>query len=571
MPRSRRQPPGYPTPTPIDSLESYPGDLPAPPNSTLVFLSSGAPNRRQHLESTMPPRQALPAALLFAAVAAVPLGAQQFPVDDPVIRGIWEEGMDRSQAHVLTQTLLDSIGPRLTGSPGFNRGADWLVHIYSQWGVQAQREDYGTWRGWDRGITHLDLREPRIRSLESTMLAWSAPSNGTVEGPAVLLPRVEGPQELEAFLGSVEGKFVLWSFAEPTCRPDSNWQEFATPQSFQRMREERDLARGEWQDRFLAARLSPTQLAARLEDAGALGIITSRWSNGWGVNKIFGAQATRIPQLDVSCEDYGLVFRLAENDQGPVLRLTAEAEDLGEVPVGNVIARIPGSEKPDEYVMLSAHFDSWDASSGATDNGTGTITMLEAIRILSEIYPRPKRTILVGHWNGEEQGLNGSRAFAHDNPDVVEGLQALFNQDNGTGRVVNISMQGLTGAAEYFGRWLSRIPGEITEHITLVTPGIPSGGGTDHAAFICHPAPGFSLGALNWEYGTYTWHTNRDTYDKVVLDDLRNNAVLTAMLVYLASEEESRVPTDQRLMPVNPQTGVQAEWPQCRDGARTSG
>src|SRR5690606_29619579 len=138
-------------------------------------------------------------------------------------------------------------------------------------------------------------------------------------------------------------------------------------------------------------RLQRTGYAARdlpkaLEAAGARGIVTSLWSNGWGVNKIFQARTEKIPTVDLSCEDYGLVWRLAENEQGPRLRITADAEFLGEVPVFNTIATIPGSEEPDEYIVLSAHFDSWDGSSGATDNGTGTITMLEAMRILKEVY-----------------------------------------------------------------------------------------------------------------------------------------------------------------------------------------
>jgi hypothetical protein len=306
------------------------------------------------------------------------------------------------------------------------------------------------------------------------------------------------------------------------------------------------------------------------EQAGALGILTSRWSNGWGVNKIFRGMTQSVPSIDLSCEDYGLVYRLAENGQDPLVRVEAESEDLGEVPVFNTIAEIPGTELPDEYIVLSAHFDSWDAGSGATDNGTGTVTMMEAARILKTVYPNPKRTILVGLWEGEEQGLNGSRAFVAEHPEVVEGLQALFNQDNGTGRVTNISMQGLSGAASHFGTWLSKIPTGLTRHIDLGIPGTPGGGGSDYASFVCAGAPAFSLSSLSWSYGTYTWHTNRDTFDKVVMDEITNNATLTAMLAYLASEDPQRIPRDRRTLPMNPRTGEQMTWPQCRDGTRSS-
>jgi carboxypeptidase Q len=316
--------------------------------------------------------------------------------------------------------------------------------------------------------------------------------------------------------------------------------------------------------------LTAVTLPARLEEAGAVGIIASNWSAGWGVNKVFQARTRSIPHLDLSCEDYGLVYRLAANGQGPVLRVAAESRDLGEVPVSNTIAEVRGRQRPNEYVMLSAHFDSWDAASGATDNGTGTVVMMEAMRILKKVYPNPRRTLLVGHWNGEEQGLNGSRAFAADNPRVVRGLQALFNQDNGTGRVSTLSMMGFTDAGAYFGRWLARVPTEITRHISLQTPGSPSSGGSDHSSFVCHGAPAFSLSSLNWDYTSYTWHTNRDTYDKISFDDVRNNAILTAMLVYLASEEPGRVPRDRRtVFPVSAQ-GSAGSWPECREPARAS-
>jgi hypothetical protein len=391
-----------------------------------------------------------------------------------------------------------------------------------------------------------------------------------VQGPVVLLPDAADSAAFAAALPAVKGKFVLVSYAQPTCRPDSNWRQFATPESFERMQKERAAASEAWAGRIRNSGFTIRDLPRRLEQAEALGVVTSTWSAGWGVTKIFGARTERAPTLDVSCEDYGLLFRLARNGQGPVIRVQADAQFLGEVPVFNTVAEIRGSERPDEYVVLSAHFDSWDGASGATDNATGTVTMMEAMRILKAAYPSPKRTILVGHWSGEEQGLNGSRAFVADNPHVVSGLQALFNQDNGTGRVTTISMQGLTRAGESFGRWLGRIPGEITRHISLTIPGAPGGGGSDYASFVCSGAPAFSLSSLPWDYFTYTWHTNRDTFDKIVLDDLRSNAVLTAMLAYLASEDPERVPRERRLLPAEGRNGSVAAWPECRPAARSA-
>jgi hypothetical protein len=529
----------------------------------------------------------------FAAAAvmlnvALPSAGQTFTTDDAVIRRIWQMGMGDSQVEMLAQTLLDSIGPRLVGSPEIKAGNDWLVKMYSGWGIPARNEQYGTWTGWRRGISHIDLLAPRVRSLEGTMLAWSPGTNGRpVEGPVAILPDAADAAAFEAWLPQARGKFIAVDFAQPTCRPDAQWQEYgmpgagggrggrgggaAAPGSYERMREARSAAQAAFRQRLTKTGMNIGQIRLRLEEAGALGILQSYWSNDIGVNKIFGTNTTRIPTVDLSCEDYGLVFRLAENGQSPRVRVTAESEVTGEVPALNTIAEIRGSQLPNEYILLSAHFDSWDGGSGATDNGTGTVTMMEAMRILKAVYPNPKRTIIVGHWNSEEQGLNGSRAFAADHPDVVAGLQAVFNQDNGTGRVVNISMQGLTGAAAHFGDWLSKIPPEITGFISLGIPGSPGGGGSDYASFICAGAPAFSLSSLNWNYSADTWHTNRDTFDKLVFDDLKNNATLTAMLTYLASEDPERVPRERRVLPTDPRTGAQQAWPACRDAMRKAG
>jgi hypothetical protein len=508
---------------------------------------------------------------LATRTAAAQAAAPRFAPADSVLSRIWSIGMDSTEVATLAQTLSDSIGPRLTGSPGQKAGVDWLLSRYKAWGVPARAERYGTWRGWRRGTSHIDLVAPRVRSLEGTMLAWSPGTNGrALEAGTVLLPDLPDSAAYARWMATARGKMVLVSSLQPTCRPDSNWTQWATPESFERLKRHRADTDSLWAERLRRTGLSARDLPVRLEAAGAAGVVTSLWSRGWGVTKIFQARTTRVPTVELSCEDYGLVYRLTERNQGPRLRVTADAAFTGEVPVFNAVAEIRGRELPNEYVVLSAHFDSWDGSSGSTDNATGTVTMLEAVRILRRVYPNPRRTILVGHWSGEEQGLNGSRAFAADHPEVVSGLQALFNQDNGTGRVANISMQGLSRAGMTMRGWLGRVPAEITRHITVVDPGAPSGGGSDNASFICAGAPAFGLGSLSWDYGTYTWHTNRDTFDKIVLDDLRSNAVLTAMLTYMASEDPQRVPRDRvaEIAP-NPVTGAPQSWPTCQPAARS--
>jgi hypothetical protein len=503
---------------------------------------------------------------LPARVAA----AQTFTVADPVLERIWRLGMDSSHLARTAQVLLDSIGPRLTGSPGQKSAHDWLVQAYAGYGIGARNEPYGTWRGWRRGITHLDLVQPRVRSLEAMLLAWSPGTKGRVEGKVVILPEAADADAFRAWLPQAKGAFVLTSFPQPSCRPDSSVKQSATKESFERYLKERKDAQDAWTKRVRAAGVPTDSLHALVAAAGARGIVTSLWSGGWGVDRIFGTRVATVPVVDVSCEDYGLLFRLAERGQGPVVRLEAESQALGDQPTYNTIAEIRGAGKPDEYVVLSAHFDSWDGASGATDNGSGTIIMLEAMRILRQAYPAPKRTIVSGHWGGEEQGLNGSRAWAADHPEVVKGMQALFNQDNGTGRIQSIGLQGLVGAAPQVAAWMARIPQELGGEIKLQLPGTPGRGGTDNASFICHGAPAFGLNALPWEYFTYTWHTNRDTYDKLWFDDLRANATLVAMLAYLAAEDPQFVPRDRRVLPIDVNTNRPQAWPECQKPARSS-
>ncbi len=533
----------------------------------------------------------------------------------------------------LAQVFLDSIGPRLTGSPGYASASDWVVAQYRKWGIEAKRDVYGTWRGWRRGLSHIDLMAPRLRSLEGTMLAWSPGTAGRpVTAEAIILPKFRDSTEFVRWLPQAQGKIVLLSPAWPTCRGSEDWYRFATPASHARMDTLVSQMQADWatnmRDSSVLYRgtgytmgLGTGSLGMRLEKAGVAGMISSRpklsgfniggggfggagspgsgqgasapgnmsgggptaaiaaaaraadaqaGSGGWGTIEIFETYNTTAPAFTLTCEDYSLVYRLAENGQKPTVRLDGDAELLGEVPAFNTIATVRGSEKPDEYVILSAHFDSWDGSSGATDNGSGTLMMLEAMRILKAVYPNPKRTIMVAHWASEEQGLNGSRAFAKDHPEVMKGLQALFNQDNGTGRVQSLSAAGLTALGPHMRDWYAKLPSFYTDSTSANVVAwsfrdMPTGnpGGTDGAVFACYATPSVGLGALGWNYGTYTWHTNRDTYDKIVFDDLRHNATLVAMLAYLASEDPRFV--DRTKSPGN----WPANWPDnCGDAPR---
>jgi hypothetical protein len=488
-------------------------------------------------------------------------GEAQSTSTDAAIQRIWRLGIDSSQVQHLAQQLFDSLGPRLMGSPNIKAAQNWLVKNYKAWGVDAKLDQYGTWRGWRRGTSHVDLISPRTRTLDATMLGWSPGTGGKdVDAEPIVLPKFKDSTEFVRWLPQAKGKLVLVSPPQITCRPVADWRENATPWSLANIDTIRAQTARDWSTVGTAdtasyrgtgygLALGGGALSIRLDKAGVAGILASRPKDGWSTREIFETYSTTVPSLSLSCEDYGLVFRLTENKQSPKLRMNLDAELLGEQPVFNVIATIKGTTKPNEYVLLSAHFDSWDGSSGATDNGTGSLTMLEAMRILKQVLPRPQRTIVVGHWSGEEEGLVGSQSFAEDHPGMIAGMQAVFNQDNGTGRIQNLSGSGYPDAPNHLLAWYDKLPKFFKDQAPFFGGGgnrsigvRPSG--SDGSSFACRGAPSFGLGALGWDYNQYTWHTERDTYDKVIFDDLKGNATLTAMLAYLASEDPKFVSRD---------------------------
>jgi carboxypeptidase Q len=501
--------------------------------------------------------------------ANIIVGAQKN--DSIAIAAIIKEATENSQLEPMANEFINGIGPRLVGSSKMLQAHNWAVAKYASWGIDARNEKWGEWRGWDRGITHIDMVAPWVKSLEGTQLAWSPSTGGkAITADLIIIPEIADSIAFVKWLPSVKGKFVMTAMRQPTGRPDYNWEEFGTKESVEKMKKARTAQSDAWRKRITKTGLTNKDFALVLERAGAAGIIGSNWSAGFGVNKIFSANTTKIPTVDIALEDYGLLYSLVEMGKGPKLSIQTDSKELGIMPTYNTIAEIKGGEKANEYVMLSAHFDSWDGATGATDNGTGTLVMLEAMRILKKLYPNPKRTIVVGHWGSEEQGLNGSRAFVEDHPEVIKNLQALFNQDNGTGRVVNIGGAGFVHSYEYISRWLAKVPEAFKAGLETKFPGSPAGGGSDNASFVAAGAPAFNLSSNSWLYGSYTWHTNRDTYDKIVFDDVRNNAILTAIMVYLACEDPTTTSREKMVLPLQ-RNGDAGKWPEQRSPTRKGG
>ncbi|MCW3161122.1 M20/M25/M40 family metallo-hydrolase [Chryseobacterium oryctis] len=512
--------------------------------------------------------------IIPAVVLATQLSSAQIIVDskeklNPIVQNFVNEVNTNSQLEGLAYELLDGIGPRLVGTPEMLAANEWSANKLRSWGIEANLQQFGTWKGWQRGITHVDMTYPRIKSLSATQLAWSPATKKAVEAEVVILPKVSSKAEFDKWLPSVKGKIVLMAQYQKIGRSNEQIKEFATPELYEKLKKEKEQATKEFNDYVKNIGYDNTTLPEALEKAGAGAIAISNWTGIMGANRIFGAKTKSIPMIDIDVEDYGMLYRMSENGAKPKIKIETQSKILPETKSFNTIGMIKGKEKPNEYVILSAHLDSWDGAQGATDNGTGVITMLETMRILKKYYPNNKRTIVVGLWGSEEQGLNGSRGFVADNPEIIKGTQAVFNQDNGTGRVINISGQGFVNSYDYIGKWLNAIPKTVKDHIKTDFPGMPSGGGSDHSSFVAAGVPGFSLSSLNWGYFGYTWHTTKDTYDKIVFDEVKNNVVLTATLAYMASEDPEFTDRTKRSMPVN-EKGEVAKWPEVKEPKRDS-
>ena len=512
--------------------------------------------------------------LSYAAVlgATITTQAQMAPMQQklaPTIENFGKEIKTNSQLEKISHELLDGIGPRLVGTPQMDQASAWAIKTFNNWGINARREDYGTWKAWERGTTHVDMTYPRAKSIEATQLAWSPATKKPIDAEVIAMPVFKSEAEFKAWLPKVKGKVILMAQNQRYGRSDYQYKEYGTEELYDKVTKQRKADNDAWANSIKLTGYNANTLPVVLEENGAAAVAISYWTGIMGANRIFGAKTTKIPMLDISNEDYGMLYRLAENGNAPKITVDAQSKHNGTTKTHNTIAEIKGTEKPNEYIILSAHFDSWDGAQGATDNGTGTIAMMEAIRAIKKYYPNNKRTILVCLWGSEEQGLNGSRAFVEDHPEIIKNTQAVFNLDNGTGRVVNVNGSGFLHSYDYMTKWLAGAPNDITKHIKTDFPGTPGGGGSDHASFVAAGIPGFMLSSLNWGYGTYTWHTNKDTYDKIVFEEIQSNAILAASLVYMADQEENLVSRERRVLPMG-RDGKPQSWPEVKGPRRTS-
>jgi carboxypeptidase Q len=249
--------------------------------------------------------------LLAAPALAQPFGMQNmgptFPTDDQIVKNLYKEAMDSSKLPMLAHELMDVIGPRLVGSPSMLKANNWVIAKYQSWGIEAKNEEYGKWRGWERGTTHIDLLQPRVRTLEGTVLSWSpATKKGGVTSGLIIIGDVPDSAAFLKWLPNVKGKFVLISGPQPTGRPDKVWEEFGTKESFDTLKALRTKMNEEWTKRIRKTGFRSDTLAFVLEQAGAVGVVSSMWSSGWGVFRVFGTTNEKIPVVEIgraSCRE----------------------------------------------------------------------------------------------------------------------------------------------------------------------------------------------------------------------------------------------------------------------------
>ncbi len=496
-----------------------------------------------------------------ALPAAAPLEAQsarmaQEQLDLDVVERIRDEGLNRSQVPELASYLTDVVGPRLTNSPGMRRAYDWTAATMREWGLQNVVIDpWGEFgRGWKNTALSLRALDPYPVQLYAVPVAWSGGTNGVVRGPAVAIT-AETVEDVERYRGQLSGAFVL---VEPHRPIEPEWEhrprrhslewllEPSSPRAAPALSAEEQARREEQFARVRQQREVSQAVMALVRDEDVAGILRS---SGWtyGMMRVGGTRAWRMdapigpPELVLSHESYGQVWRNLTRDLPVQLELNAENhwfED--DIQAYNVLADIPGSDLADEVVIIGGHLDSWHVGTGATDNAAGSVVMMEAMRILQTLGVQPRRTIRIGLWSAEEQGLWGSRMYLENNPELHDKISAYLNFDNGTGRIRGIYTQMNEGVIPIFEQilWPFRDLGVVS-----VRHGNTSG--TDHVAFDRLGIPGFQFIQDPIEYSIRTHHSHVDTFERLVLDDLKAAAVIVASMAYHLAMRDEMLPRKQ--------------------------
>ncbi len=505
-------------------------------------------------------------------------------LDQDVIWKIRREATDRSQIMRTLHVLTDVYGPRLTGSPNLRRAQDWLVQHATAAGLEnahLEEWDFGS-PGWLNEKTAVHLVSPVKDSLVVEALAWTPGTTGTITAATVIITPPERPTQKDAdtffarLRGNLKGRAVLVgqptsvavTIDPPAKRRDDNEARaqfsanpppspFAAAAAAAPSPAPTDptlvpLTADQFQDQ-LNQFLKDQGAALRVNDAGREHGQIRAFNN-----RTFDV-AKAVPTVVMRNEDYGRIARLMAGGRAVEIeaRIVNQSYPEGRTQ-HNLIAEIPGTDKAQEVVMLGGHLDSWHAATGATDNAIGVSTMYEAIRVLQAIGVKPRRTIRLALWSGEEQGLRGSVAYVaqhfgtFENPKPeYEHFAGYFNIDSGTGKARGMTVFGPPTAADVLRPLLAPFAGNGVMGASSTRS--RQRGGSDHTSFNEIGLPGISVGQDPIEYGTHTWHTNLDTYERVIESDAQMSAMAIATAVYhLATRDDTLPRFAKDAMPARP-------------------
>ena len=515
-------------------------------------------------------------AVILFCIPAVWSQEKQEKVDLETISRIRNEGFHNSQVMELASGLMDSIGERLTGSPNMKRANEWTRDKLTEMALSnAHLEAWGPFgRGWANQYVNVRMTAPDIVPLIVYAKAWTPGTNGVVTGKCVRA-NIEKKEDFDKYRGKLAGMIVILG-------PDTEVKPI-TEAPFNRLSGDDLVKLGEYQipgehppfrlSEMLRRRQFMKDLNQFFADEKVLAVIDhSRGTAGGGTVFVQSGgsykpgETTTVPQLTMASEHWSRIARLLEEKQDVTLELNVTNTFYDDDPMQyDTTAEIPGTDKKDEIVMLGAHLDSWHAGTGATDNGAGTIVMMEAVRILKALDIKPRRTIRIGLWSGEEEGLLGSQGYVEKHfgsrppmedpnmkgmptllrreagPVTVKPEQAkisgYFNVDNGSGKIRGVYLQENEAVAPIFEAWMRPF-----KDLGMTTLTMRNTGGTDHLSFDAVGIPGFQFIQDPIEYETRTHHSNMDVYDRLQPDDLKQAAVIVASFVYEAAMRDQMLP-----------------------------
>jgi hypothetical protein len=515
-------------------------------------------------------RRNLAFALISVCLPAV--APAQEKIDLNVIHKIKTEELGaNSKVMELMHKLTDQYGPRLTNSPQFRAAGDWAVKQMQEWGLANPRlEKWATPKdnpipSWQVKSFNGAMVEPAYMPIIGMPVAWTSSTNGPTTGEAILAT-VQNANDMEKFHGKLAGKWVMTVAPPELAFPTTALARRYTPEELTDLATEliptaaggrggRGGAPGAFGGR---GNMSPEEFRAFQEkmrtywkEEKVAGTITASERGQSGTLFGGGAQnrmdTTNVPQISITAEHYNRVARLLQHNTPVKLMFDIKNDfDTSNTDSFNVLAEIPGTTKPNEVVMVGGHFDSWHYGTGATDNAAGSAVAMEAMRLLKSLNLKMDRTVRIGLWGGEEEGLLGSRAYVKEHladPTVMKptaehgNISGYFNIDNGTGRIRGVYLQGNEMMRPIFEQWFGAVK-DLTNGVVTIR----NTGGTDHLSFVAVGVPGFQFVQDPMDYDTRTHHSNMDVYDRIQPADMKQMAIVEAAFVYLTATRPDKLP-----------------------------